>query len=192
MNERTMYPGYWTLFICGLLSLSLSPSSASATEETFSTLQVGAHVYTNVTVTTKAKNYVFILHSIGMENIRVADLPQETRTQLGYVPEQTKSQKASSWAKGKMADLHIGNVNAAELQDLGKLREQSAVVIDKARSIDRKLCGAVMGGLMLIYLLFCYCCLLICQKAGHEPGLLIWIPIFQAIPLLRAARMSPW
>src|SRR5438874_12400464 len=115
MNERTMYPGYWTLFICGLLSLSLSPSSASATEETFSTLQVGMHVYTNVTVTTKAKNYIFILHSSGMENIRVADLSDEVRTRLGYISEAPKPQKASNWAKDKMAEFHIGEVRAAEL-----------------------------------------------------------------------------
>ena len=189
MNERTIYPGYLTLFICGLLSLSLSPSSASATEETFPTLEVGAHVYTNVTVTTKAKNYIFIHHSTGMENIKVADLPEEIRNQLGYIPEPTKKEKASAWAKDKLGDLRIGNVKAADLVQQ-KWQEQFATAFDKVRTLDSKLCGAFMGGILLIHLLFCYCCLLICQKAGQEPGMLIWLPILQVFPLLRAARMS--
>src|SRR4030095_15445441 len=110
----------------------------------------------------------------------------------GYVPEVPKGQKAANWAKEKMADLHLGEINAAELQDPNKLKEKAAVVYEKARAVDNKLCGAIMGGVLLVYLFFCYCCLLICQKARHEPGLLIWVPFLQMIPLLRAARMSPW
>ncbi len=188
-----IYRGIITVALwLGVLLVSVLPRPTFATEETFATLQVGSHLYTNVTVTTKAKNYIFILHSNGMENIRVADLPEETRSQLGYVPEQTKSQKASNWAKDKMAELHLGEINAAELQDPKVWREKSAIIFEKARAIDSKLCGAIMGGTLLVYLFYCYCCLLICQKVKHEPGLLIWIPIFQIIPLLRAARMSPW
>src|SRR4029077_17045262 len=163
MNEHKMYRGNWTFL--AVLLVTFLVRSAFAVEETFPTLQVGTHVYTNVTVTTKAKNYIFILHSTGMENIRVADLPEETRLQLGYVPELTKGQKASNWAKDKMSDLHISQVNAADLKDLSKWKEQSAVVLEKARAIDNKLCGAIMGGALLIYLFWCYCCILICQKA---------------------------
>lgn len=187
-----MYRGNWSLVFLAVLLLSFLQSSAIATEETFTTLEVGSHMYTNVTVTTKAKNYIFIHHSTGMENIKVGDLPEEIRNQLGYVPEVPKGQKAANWAKEKMADLHIGEINAAELQDPKVWKEKSAVVFEKARAIDNKLCGAIMGGVLLVYLFYCYCCLLICQKAGYEPGLLIWVPIFQIIPLLRAARMSPW
>jgi hypothetical protein len=147
-------------------------------------------VYTNVTVTTKAKNYIFIYHSTGMENIRVSDLPEEIRTQLGYVPEVPKSQKAAAWAKGKMADLQIGNVKAEELRDPKKLQEQSAIVLEKVRSLDHKLCGAFLGGALLIYFFFCYCCAQICQKAGAQSALLVWLPVVKVIALLRAARMS--
>lgn len=190
MKKCRMYRGVLTALICLALT-ALIPNSTKATEETFSTLQVGARVYTNVTVTTKAKNYIFILHSAGMENIRVADLPEDIRLKLGYVPEVPKGQKASNWAKGKVADLHIGQVNARELKDPKAWQEHSAIVLQKARAIDRKLCGAIMGGLLLCYLFFCYCCMLICRKAGTEPGLLIWFPLVHILPLLRAARMSP-
>ena len=45
-------------------------------------------------------------------------------------------------------------------------------------------------GTSVAYVIFCYCSLLLCRKTGKEPGLLIWIPILQIIPLLRAAGMS--
>jgi hypothetical protein len=177
----------------GVILLSFfHPSPATATEETFATLQVGAHVYTNVTVTTKAKNYVFILHSTGMENVKITDLPEDVRTQLGYVPEATQSQKASTWAKSKAGEFHIGQVKAAELHIQKEWEEQSAVILEKARALDRRLCGALMGGALLIYLFYSYCCMLICQKAGQEPSMLIWLPIFKMLPLLRAAGMSPF
>lgn len=42
------------------------------------------------------------------------------------------------------------------------------------------------------YLFYCYCCKLICQKAGHEPGILIWIPIANLIPLLTVSKLPIW
>jgi hypothetical protein len=190
MNKRSMYRGNWRLLFSGVLFLLFLAGSAFANEETFSTLEVGSHVYTNVTVTTKAKNYIFIYHSTGMENIRVSDLPEGIRTQLGYVPEVPKSNKAADWAKGKMADLHIGDVKAEELRDPKKLREQTAIVLEKARSFDHKMCGAILGGALLIYFFFSYCCALICQKAGAQSALLVWFPVLKVLALLRAARMS--
>jgi hypothetical protein len=190
MNERRIYRSSWTILICAVLALSILPRSAVATEETYSTLQIGSRIYRNVTVTTKAKKYIFIFHSTGMENIRLADLSEELRSELGYVPELTKKEKAAAWAKGKLAELHI-EVTAADLQDPKKMREVSVILFEKARVVDRKLCGAIMGGTLFIFFFLSYCCLLICQKAGHEPSALIWIPILQIFPLLRAARMSP-
>ena len=32
---------------------------------------------------------------------------------------------------------------------------------------------------------------MICTKAGTAPGLMVWLPVFQVFPLLRAAGMSP-
>jgi hypothetical protein len=42
------------------------------------------------------------------------------------------------------------------------------------------------------YLFFCYCCKRICEKTGHNPGVLIWIPIVNILPLLRVAGMAEW
>ncbi len=55
--------------------------------------------------------------------------------------------------------------------------------------------GFVMIMVMLLaglglYVFYCYCLKMICEKTGHEPGILIWIPIAQIIPLLEVAGMS--
>src|SRR5689334_19860051 len=53
-------------------------------EETFPVLRTKTTTYTNVTVTTKNKSYIFILHSAGMNSIKISDLPDDIQQQLGY------------------------------------------------------------------------------------------------------------
>ena len=50
----------------------------------------------------------------------------------------------------------------------------------------------MLGIALLIYLFHCYCCMLICRKTGNPPGILVWVPVVQLFPLLRAAGMSGW
>jgi hypothetical protein len=46
--------------------------------------------------------------------------------------------------------------------------------------------------LALCYLFMCYCAARICEKCGTNPGLLIYIPILNVIPLLQAGGLSGW
>ena len=39
------------------------------------------------------------------------------------------------------------------------------------------------------YIFMCYCTKLICVKCNVEPGVFIWIPILQLIPMYQAAGM---
>jgi hypothetical protein len=50
----------------------------------------------------------------------------------------------------------------------------------------------ILGGLAFAYLLYCVCLRNVCLKAGSKPGFLIWLPVLQMFPLLRAARMPAW
>ena len=43
-----------------------------------------------------------------------------------------------------------------------------------------------------VYVFVCYCLKLICEKAGHQPGVLIWIPIANLVPLLTVAQLPIW
>jgi len=58
--------------------------------------------------------------------------------------------------------------------------------------------GGMIAGLVMlvimvaVYIFYCYCAKLICEKVGKEPGVLIWIPIVQILPLLEAAGMEKW
>ena len=51
---------------------------------------------------------------------------------------------------------------------------------------------AILAVQIGLYIFFAYCLKKICEKAGSKPGVMIWIPVLQIFPLLRAANMSCW
>jgi hypothetical protein len=172
------------------IALVVIASRASASvEQTFPVLQIGTQVYSNVTVTTKSKTYIFLLHSTGMANIKVADLSPELRETLGYAsPGVTLSKNSASaaatWVKKEINHLNISNVQARNL------REESQARIDKLKTVPRKQLYLVFAIVVVFWFLRCACHAMICQKAGSPPGMLIWIPLLKLIPLLKAAKMS--
>src|SRR6266850_3316484 len=84
-----------------LVALSMAVSGvALANEDTFPTLQVGTRVYTNATITTKAKTYVFLMHSTGMETIKIQDLPREVQQKLGYLAPDVPQKAGEVAARG--------------------------------------------------------------------------------------------
>lgn len=166
-------------------------------EETFDVLQIGTQVYKNVTVTTKAKSYVFIHHSNGITNIKLAELPADVQVKLGY-PDPTapkvQTNAAAVWAKNTLQKLPVQQIKAVEQQMTSKLsaREWQQRLPFPVPPVTRNLIIAVAAILLGLYLFHCYCCKLICKKAGTEPGVLVWIPVLQLLPMLQAARMSRW
>src|SRR6266850_3100640 len=169
--------------------------AAAAMEETYPLLQIGTITYTNVTVTTKAKKYIFILHSTGMANIRVADLPPDISKAMGYVElekkDQAKVAAATAWARQTLARFETPAVMAMEQKVQQGWQSRSAEQLKQALPANQTTVLAALGCLLALFLFFCYCCMLICKKTGHEPGVLIWLPLLQIFPLLRAAGMSP-
>src|SRR5882724_12237154 len=120
MNLRN-FSGYFTnkLLALSLVSLLIWPMVATAAiEQTFDVLQIGTHTYKNVTVTTKAKNYIFILHSAGMNNVKVSDLPGDIRDKLGYnTVNETASvgtNGISGWARQTMAKIETPRIKELE------------------------------------------------------------------------------
>jgi hypothetical protein len=227
-------------------------------------LKVGDHPYTNVTVTTKARNYIFIVHAGGMMNIKVADLPPDIRTNLGYsaevsetnaavapapvaTPIPTPTPKPAEPVPTPQAPLPAGpkpasplpaksavppplikpaiapaagtkaptiasnkstgnsKTNAAPAGMMEKLSKIQTTAQQLGRTWLAKLPPrfqhlprltpmmkyASLGGAVLLYLFLCSCFKGICTKTGQAPGILIWVPIFQFLPLLRAAAMKP-
>ena len=169
--------------------------AVAAVEETYPLLQIGTATYTNVTVTTKAKKYIFIHHSGGMANIRVADLPPELINALGYADLQKKEHAnvvaATTWAKQTLSRLKSVDVMAMEQKVQQTLQKRSPEELRQMVSTNSTIILAVLGGLFFLFLCFSFCCMLICKKAGSEPGVLVWLPVLQLFPMLRAAGMSP-
>jgi hypothetical protein len=168
-------------------------------EETYPVLRTKTVTYTNVTVTTKDKSYIFILHSGGMNSIRIVDLPNDVQEQLGYAvapdPNLAKTNKFN------FSSLKEGtNGIAVFARGLSGLSEKikpleadwQARIAQGNVQIDPRMMYMGLGILLVSYLFFCYCSHLICLKAAGSSSILVWVPIFQFIPLLRAAGMSGW
>jgi len=179
-----------------LAALLMQPLVAGAAEEqTFPLLHVGAQVYTNVTVTTKAKNYIFIIHAGGMNNIKIADLPADVREKLGYgSAEKPKmgTNGPAAWAKAEVARIETPRIKEMRTKLEQNLRWNNPANPSLKSMLGSRRVLAAAGITLVIYLFHCYCFMLICAKAGHPPGPLIWIPLLQFFPLLRAAGMAPW
>ena len=195
---RKLPRGWISAFVASMVLVLWPGSMRAATEESYPLLQIGTHTYTNVTVTTKSKTYVFILHSQGMTNLKVSDLPPETLKTLGYATEPTPppqtNNAATAWAKQAIAKIDAPKLKDVETQ----LKEEwnrsgvAAKLPFQVPELTQQLLLEVLGLFFVIYLFHCFCWMQICKKAGHNPGILVWVPLFQLIPLLKAARMSGW
>jgi hypothetical protein len=182
----------WLALATGLM---LPLAALAVTEETFDVLQIGTRTYTNVTVTTKAKNYIFILYAGGMANLKIAELPPDLQQRLGYAsanPPKSSTNTAAVWAAREIARLETPQVKEFRKQLDQQWRSHLPSDLSALDLIRNKLVWAVLGGMVLLYLFHCYCCMLICQKTGNPAGILVWLPVLQLFPLLRAAGMSGW
>jgi hypothetical protein len=87
--------------------------------------------------------------------------------------------------------LDTPQVRELKAQVLGTLGPDPEMRIRELREAitPRVICIAA-GVFLVTHLFWSFCCMLICKKTGGEPGILVWLPVFQTIPLLRAAGMS--
>ncbi len=199
---RLLLDGARTLSWVILAVFVFAPGKAGAeTEQTFDVLQIGTKTYRHVTVTTKAKNYIFILYEGGMSSIKISQLSTELKEKLGYVdPEKAKAaastNSATAWATAEVTKLQSGKIKDLRAELLDKIRANKAKGLPAWQPVvalfPKKYIFAAIGILLVTYLIHCFCLMLICRKAGREPGPLVWVPIMQIIPMLRAARMSDW
>lgn len=162
---------------------------ASAADQKFDLLRSGTTVYTNVTVTSKTATDVYIVHSRGMCNLKVAELPHATLVQLGYTSDPVQTEPDAN-ASTKELGQSSSQTAAATVSHAAKWRKYLPAHVPMVR-LPRAVAIAILGGFALFYLFICHCLRLICVKTGNEPGILIWFPIVQLFPMLRAASMSP-
>ncbi len=71
-------------------------------------------------------------------------------------------------------------------------RSASGVQTAAAAGVGLAVLLAAVFFSLIIYVGFCFCMKRICEKCGHEPGVLIWIPIANLVPQLTAAKLPIW
>ena len=176
--------------ICLLLALLFIPIVTSqAVDQTFDLFQTKTALYSNVTVTTKSKEYIVIQHSSGLASLKIADLSPEQHQTLGYGP--VKGPQNGSLTVSAKAKALVNAIPTKQIEQAWSKHAPAGSPALKFEKLDSTIIFAVLGVFAVLYLFFCYCASLICQKAGKPGGLLVWLPILQYIPLLRAAKMSP-
>jgi hypothetical protein len=185
-------------FVCRLLLLAFTAAAmhsalgSKLVDETFDVLKTRTGSYTNVTVTTRAENYIYIFHTTGMTSIKVADLPLDVRQQLGYATtDATTLQKTNRNNIAGVAARGLTQVNQNLKPFEDNLRKQWELNRSALR-FSPEVLYALLAISLLFYLFICYCFHLICVKAKSPHSFLVWVPVLQLIPLLRAAGMSGW
>jgi len=167
--------------------------------------------FKNVTVYNQSKTDIFIKHERGIASIKFTELDVETLellVQSGYsikLPASTgksvttvharELSPGTNEAPATVSDSKWNVISESKLSP--ELREKIMPAVTPlmelaSRQISPKVIWAVLGGLAIAYLFLCFCFKQICTKAGSEPGFLIWLPVLQLFPLLRAAGMSGW
>jgi len=169
-------------------------ASSSGEEEKFDELQIGTHTYRNVTVTTKTTNYVFLLHSEGMSNFKFSELSPEERHKLGFqdpVPV-VKTNIAAAWAKQALSKLEEPRLRGMKEQAVNLWQEYSAKALEQLPPLTPKVIAIAAGAALILYLFWSFCVALICLKVDKPGGIIAWVPVLQAFPMLHAAGMSGW
>jgi hypothetical protein len=174
------------LGICLGLLLSV-PTALPAADAPIPTLQIGTVVYSNVTVYGQTEKDLYISHSGGLENIKMSTLDAPALRALGLLEEAKEVEIAATAASTPWQDEL-----AAKLEGAGVKFSTEALNERLNKPIPQKALIIALSVVAFVYLFICYCLKRICQNAGVQPGFLIWLPVFQMIPLLRAAQMSPW
>jgi hypothetical protein len=182
--------------VCRLLlviiaaGLAQGASGTSLVDPTFNVLKTRTGTYTNVTVTTRAESYIYIFHSAGMTSIRITDLPVEVRQELGYAtPDAPKPQKTNDVTTVTARELTGVSQRLMPLKDILKRRWHWNR--PDIRISTEVLC-TLLGIVAILHFFYSYCCHLICFKAKSPNSFLVWVPVLQLLPLLRAAGMSGW
>ncbi|MCU0770846.1 MAG: DUF5684 domain-containing protein [Verrucomicrobia bacterium] len=185
------------------LALLLNLQSV-AKEAHLDVLQTKTDVYRDVTVTGHSQTDIFIVHSGGMANVKIKDLDPETlwRTGLGEKPLEPGSPEAAAASEAAAKETQMPAalakvLESAPLPAMDEAMRERMASLSAGQSLpipklDPRILIIGVAILLAIHLFFSFCLKLIVEKTGNEPGFMVWLPVFQVFPMLRAAGMSGW
>jgi uncharacterized membrane protein YhaH (DUF805 family) len=175
--------------ILALFFLVAAPSRAAFDDDqVIPLLKTTTGTYTNVTITSRTAKELCILHAGGAGNILLVDLEPESQQLVGYTPPVPVGE-----AFRVLANERMSAVMKLVPFDFKAIDEETpGSDLPTAVELSAGTMVLLAGFFLVFYLFTCYCLMLICAKAGHDPGLMIWVPLLQVFPMLRAAGMSGW
>lgn len=168
------------LWLLGMACLlwSAVPSAVAQVEATqdpaprlLESLTVSGETFTNVKVFQQSSSDIIIRHDGGITGFKVQQLDNATLRRLGY-------------------DILSP---PPKITDTATARLETLPSLIPPGNLRWGLLSLLVGLLLLVFgicLYTGYVFRLICLKSGTRPGLAVWLPLLQAFPLLRAARMS--
>jgi uncharacterized protein DUF5684 len=184
--------GLLLMLLCSRVIAKPGEILMGAKEQTFPVLETKTGAYTNVTVTKKTKDWVFILHSQGVCNIKATDLSTDARIALGY------EEPPNNGTPKVVAPVHEGFAPLAHLKlldvkqfaaDWRMNRREKQAQVQAFIVANPVIICTILGIVAVVYIFSSVCFWLICRKTHIAPGPLVWVPILQLIPLMRAANM---
>jgi hypothetical protein len=134
-------------------------------------IHTSSQVFSNVLIYSRDPLNVYFEHASGLGCAKVAELDPLTLGRLGFAVEPASPSAGPSMWGGLHPSLWLPA--ARDLSPLG-LASLAVILI------------LIVG----LYLYSSFLFWLICVKVGAEPGISVWLPVVQILPLLRAAKMS--
>jgi hypothetical protein len=192
-KHKTGFAAWISVTVLALgLVLPMAPTQA-AQEIQFDTLEIGTAFYTNVVVLNYTDTDVFIQHAGGLSNFKIENLNPQVLAQLTGRPNPTLPQesKAGSFQDQIATRINEQIASNPELQQAFGEGWQPGTQ-PELPPIPTGFIVAFLGIFLFIHLFFCFCAKLIVEKTGQPAGFLIWLPVLQMFPLLRAANMPAW
>lgn len=175
-------------WLVGVLLTWVSVATLAAADVELPVLKSGTDVFTNVTIYGQTTTDLFIKHSRGFGNIKISSLDSPTLRLLKLGGE-TPEEKAAGTVSGKAATAVATMKSKLESSTAVRVPSQAEVLGSLSQFRPSPNLIAIV---VIAYLLYCACLKLICQNAGSKAGPMIWFPVLQMFPLLRAAKMSAW
>lgn len=210
------YLGIWV--VATLITRAVAAHAASA-ELHLSSLVAGGTIYSNAIVSASSADRVVIRHTGGIGTVKISGLDTDVRQQLAAAgiisgsaakdasPQKVKTRSklkvlAESFAESQTARPDADAVQAEENSSFAKRLETR--IENEARahgrgSFDPKamismlsygVVCAIFGGLLALYLLRCWCLFRICKRSTGRGSLLVFVPLFRWLPLVKAAHMT--
>jgi len=186
-----------TLRIGAFLAALTQVLPAIAGEGTVPEIRIRTDTYKNVTLVSHNATHVFVRHTRGMATLKAGDLSKEELIGLGVLePDPVAEAGGDGATAGEPIGLAILQRSFSESMKSGNPPKLENINLPQlVKQVPPEFRRFLLIGMLALFaghLFFSFCAMLLCKKAGTEPGLMVWLPILQLIPLIRASGMSGW